>query len=242
MKRSLKNLVGFKIKETNGKKGNVVDFLFDEERWIIRYLEVELGTFFNDRKVLIGRTFLDKPEWYDSIFPINISISDIENAPELKEHLPVSIKYEEEFNKHYRIINYWDLPVSAIATMYPPRPIKVPTKDINEKDLNTKLRSFNEVLDYHVHANDGIIGHLNDLIIDDEDWQIVYAVIDTSNWIPWSKIVIIPINRLEEISYVQSEIKVNLSTERIKNSPEYIDCTQIKNEYEKLLYEFYNNK
>lgn len=242
MKRSLKQLIGFKIKATNGEKGNVLDFLFDEERWVIRYLEINLGSKFTDRKVLIGRTFLDKPEWDGYVFPINISISDIENAPELKEHLPVSIKYEEEFNKHYRIINYWDLPVSAIATLYPPRPIKIPLKEINEKDLDTKLRSFNEVNGYDVHAIDGTIGHITDIIVDDFDWQIVYAVVDTSNWIPWSKKVIIPVNRLESISYLKNEIKINLTIDRIKNSPEYIDCSQIKTEYEKALYEFYQNK
>ncbi len=239
MKRGLKNLLAFSVKATDGEEGVVKDFLFDEDKWIARYLEVDLGSLFKGRKVLIEKSFLDKPDWNDFMFPIKLTKKEIENAPELKEHLPVSGKYEEEFNKHYRLVNYWDLPVAAIGTMYPPRPIKVPTKEINEKNLDTNLRSYNEVENYRVHATDGTFGHVCDLIIDDEDWQVVYVIIDTSNWLPWSKKVMIPVNCLEEICYVKSEIEVNLSVETIKNSPEYNETIPVESDYERSLYEFY---
>ncbi len=241
MKRSLKNLSEFRIKSKDEEKGKVKDFLFDEKKWVIRYLHVEFGTILADKKILIENSFLDKPDWEQFIFPVKLTKSEIENAPELKDHLPISAKYEEEYNKHYRIDNYWDLPPTVMSAMYPPRPMKVPTIDINEKELGTNLRSFNEVENYIVHATDGKFGSLYDLIVDDEDWQVVYVIIDTSKWMPWSKKVIIPIHKLEEISYVNSEMKINLSIETIKNAPEYNEKSPFKSDFEKSLYEFYIN-
>ncbi len=89
MKRSLKNLLVFKIRETDGEKGNIKDFLFDEKKWIIRYLEVEIGSFFMGKRVLVERSFLDTPQWSTLIFPVKLTKLQIENAPELKDHLPV---------------------------------------------------------------------------------------------------------------------------------------------------------
>ncbi len=239
MKRSLKNLLIFKIKETDGEKGNIKDFLFDAKKWIIRYLEVEIGSFFMGKRVLVERSFLDSPHWDTMTFPIKLTKLQIENAPELKDHLPVSAQYEIEFNKHYNINTYMDMAYSGFETTFPPRPIRVPSSEFCEEDIETNLRSFNEVNNYHVRAKDGMIGHICDLIIDDEDWQIVYAIIDTSNWMLWSKKVIVPIKDLEQICYLKNEITTSLDIETIKNSPEYHETKISKSDYEKSLYDFY---
>ena len=34
----------------------------------------------------------------------------------------------------------------------------------------------------HLQASDGEIGHVDDLLIDDDTWQAPYLLIDTSNW------------------------------------------------------------
>ena len=39
MKRSLKNIVGYSIQGKDGTHGEVIDLLFDDESWIIRYIE-----------------------------------------------------------------------------------------------------------------------------------------------------------------------------------------------------------
>jgi hypothetical protein len=39
------------------------------------------------------------------------------------------------------------------------------------------------VLGYHIRADDGEIGHLDDLYIDDRSRQVRYLLVDTSNWI-----------------------------------------------------------
>lgn len=243
MKRSLKELIGYKIEAKDGVKGQVKDFLFDEENWIIRYLKADLGTFLPGKKILIPKVFLKQPDWTSLSFPVELSKEEIKNSPLLDDDITVSRKYEQELSKHYKIIDYWSnlyVPPSGLLTYnYPPRPITVPTKIIDEKDLNTSIRSFKEVKGYHIQALDGETGHIDDLIIEDSDWQIVYAVVDTRNWLPWSKKVLISINHMERISYAKQTININLNIEAIKEAPDFNYSEPINEAYEKQLYDYY---
>ena len=45
-----------------------------------------------------------------------------------------------------------------------------------------QLRSTGEVIGYSIHANDGDIGHVDDFMIDDNDWIVRYVVITRSWW------------------------------------------------------------
>jgi hypothetical protein len=71
MKRSLKELIGYTIQATDGEKGKVYDILFDDETWIIRYVEADLGNLIFPKKsfnspflfarAIVGRkTFSDR--------------------------------------------------------------------------------------------------------------------------------------------------------------------------------------
>ncbi len=42
------------VSATDGDVGTVVNFLLDDERWVVRYLVVETGTFFVERRVFIS--------------------------------------------------------------------------------------------------------------------------------------------------------------------------------------------
>jgi hypothetical protein len=87
-----------------------------------------------------------------------------------------------------------------------------------------------------------ILGTLKTFIIDDNEWQILYVVIDTKNLVPWSKQVMLPIALIDEISVINRDAKINLTKETIKNAPEYNPAMAINSEYEKVLYDFYGRK
>lgn len=57
MKYSLSNLTDYCIETNDGIKGTVEDFLFDEERWIVRYLVADLGFVLPGKKVIIPRLY-----------------------------------------------------------------------------------------------------------------------------------------------------------------------------------------
>lgn len=242
MKRSLDSLNSYTLETTDKTKGKINDFLFDEKQWIVRYLEADFGNLFKSKKVLIPRVFLDTPQWKSNHFPVKLKNSEIDRCPDLDQHLPVSIKYEMELHKHYDIAPYWPAAYMGTAvSYYPPRPITVPSKVVTEEEVDSILRSFHEVKGYHIKAIDGKIGHIEDIIIDDRNWQIVYAIIDTSNWLPWSKKVMIPIDHMEKICYTRREVEIHLKTGAIKDAPEYPHADMISEDYEMGLYDFYSS-
>lgn len=53
MLRNLKDLQGYALRATDGDVGTVKDFYFDDERWVVRYLVVETGSWLASRRVLI---------------------------------------------------------------------------------------------------------------------------------------------------------------------------------------------
>jgi hypothetical protein len=242
MKRSIKKLIGYYLDGEEGLKGKVKDFLFDEESWIIRYADADFGSLFKARRILIPRIFLREPETDLKRFPVDLTKDAIEVCPDLDEKTPVSREYEEQLSRYYGIEKYWPYVYAATPepAIYPPRPMIPPKKVIDEKDLDTSLRSFKEVEGYNINAVDGHIGHVEDMLVDDIDWQIVYVVVDTSNWIPWSKKVIISINWLKEISYVLREVTIDLHKETIKEAPEYDPEKPLEEDIERTLFDFFS--
>lgn len=244
MKQSLNEIIGYTIEAKDGEKGKVKDILFDEERWVVRYLDVDLANFPEDNRVLIPKMFLKKPLWSIEHFPVELTIKDIYNCPSLSKKLPISRKYEEKLNRYYKSDDYWSkvfIPfVGAPGVTYPIRPTRIPTKVIDEKKVASKLRSFKEFNGYHIHAIDGKLGHIDDVIIEDDYWQIIYVSIDTSNWLPWSKRVLVGVEWMEEISYANKEIKINLDIETIKSAPEFHPSEDIDKEFEAKLNMHYN--
>lgn len=246
MKRSLKDLTDFSVETIDGTKGKVKDFLFDENSWVIRYLEVDFGTFFNDKRVLIPGFFLTSPVWEDKKFPVDLTTENIENCPAPQDVKTVSREYEEKLSRHYGYSFDWTYSVAPGAIWYPPRPMAGPERireenfDIDEEHLQSSLRSFTEVKGYTIHAIDGKMGHVEDFIADDSDWQIVYMIADTSNWLPWSKKVILAVSWLKKISYAEGEIFMDLHTDTIKNAPEFHSDFTFDSDNEKSLVEYYN--
>lgn len=244
MKRSLNELIGYSIKTKNDVRGSVKDFLFDEKSLILRYLEVDFGIPFSGKKVLIPEIFLKEPNWFEQYFPVELTTEVISKCPLIEDHLSVSRKYEEDLNQYYNIGYYWTpssiSPAETPVVSYPPLAIKVPNKFINEKNHGTKLMSFKEIKGCLIETLDGKSGHIDDIIINDIDWHIGFIVIYTSTWLSRSKKVLIPRNWINEISYVEKKIKINLESEVIESAPdfEFSNTTQIE-VYEKYLSDYF---
>lgn len=243
MKRSLKNLIGFPLEFLDKTRGNVKDFLFDENTWTVRYIEADLGVIFPGKKVLIPRVFFEDPDWRAKKFPILLNTSQIKDCPPLHENLSVSREYEKRMNDHYRVEHYWmkpNIPSAAIPLdAIPPRPVKIPLEKLDEEKIETNLRSFNEVMNYQINAKDDKLGKIVDIIVEDLNWMIMYAIVDTRKWMPLSKKVLIGIPWLESISYVNKELNIDLTTDSIKDAPEFDPYKPINEVYEKKLYNYY---
>jgi hypothetical protein len=101
------------------------------------------------------------------------------------------------------------------------------------------LRSLDEVRSYAIRGSDGDIGHVHDFLVDDQGWPIRYAVVATRNWWPGKKVLIAPA-WISEISWTEREVKLRLTREAIRNSPEYDPTATVDRAYEERLHRHYD--
>ncbi|WP_295654644.1 PRC-barrel domain-containing protein [uncultured Mucilaginibacter sp.] len=208
MKRNVNSLIGFSVAATDGEIGEVEDFHFDDETWTIRYLIVKTGSWLSERKVLISREALLKDSFAASIFHVNMTMEQVQNSPDIDTDKPVSRQQEAKLNSHHFWGIYWEGGNYA-GGMGVGNPPHVTPKESDKTGEDFHLRSAKEVSGYRIHALDGEIGHVNNFIVDDENWQLLNFVVDTHNIIGGKK-VLISVKDVRFISFTNWEVFVNL--------------------------------
>jgi hypothetical protein len=243
MFQSVKNLTGYLVKATDGDIGTVDQFFLSSGTWIIRYIVIDLGRWLPGRNVLVAPGMvLYPPDWNKRVIPINLTKHQIKESPEIDDRKPVSRQKEIELHKYFNWVPYWlpspggyvNPPVSAIEDVLDEQN----TAEQNKGKEDPELRSTKEILKYRIHARDGEIGHVEDFIMDDQDWIIRYLVVDTRNWLPGKKVLLSP-EWIENVSWADSEVQVDLSREAVKESPTYDPSAPVNREYEARVYDYY---
>ena len=107
-----------------------------------------------------------------------------------------------------------------------------------EGDGDPHLRSMREVEDYHVHAADGPIGHVEDFLVDPEGWSVRYFLVDTRNW--WSgKRVLVSPQWIDRVDWPLREVHATVTRERIKACPEFDEAMTLDRGFEERLFRHY---
>ncbi len=242
MLRSLKEIEGYILRSDDGDIGHCKDFLFDDHKWTIRYMVADTGIWLPGRKVLISPISLGEPDWKSRHFPVRLTKERIKNAPALENTDPVSRQHEIDWNKYHGWPHYWMGMHTWGEFTYP---AALFDKELNEvpeqkapelKPEDKHLRSAEAVTGFHIHASDHNIGHVDDFVIEDESWTIRYLVVDTHNWIPGRKVLITPI-WIDSIHWSDRQVYIDLTSEQIKDSPEYDDTVPVSREYEDSLFD-----
>lgn len=243
MRRSLNEISGYHLQGIDAEIGRCKDFLFDDRHWVVRYMVADTHAWLpGGRKVLISPISLGEPNWEDKSLPIKLMREAIERAPSLDEHKPVSREDENKFFAHYGYGQYWTGAETWGAYAYPALLADSKALDpfANRPDMQEgHLRSANEVKGYGIQATDGAIGHVEDFILSDDNWAIVYLVVDTLNWLPGGRKVLIAPDWLDSVSWAKHSVDINLSVQQIKDSPQFDPDVFIDEDYENKLHSYY---
>jgi hypothetical protein len=247
MLRNVIRLKGFTIRARDGEIGTLDQFYFDDESWAIRYLVVNAGDWLSGRLVLVSPLALRQAEWQSKRLDVALTKRQIENSPPIDTHQPVSRQHEALYLGYYGYPYYWGGPYLWGLASYPAG-LTVDREAVTEGEVlraragkespDSHLRSTDEVTGYHIEASDGEIGHVEDFLVDDETWAIRYLEVDTRNWWPGKKVLVSP-QWIDNVSWPDSKVYVDLSRETIKNGPEYIESIPVTREFEKRLYDHY---
>ena len=242
MLTEISKLIGRKIEASDGPIGSVSDVLFDDASWTVRWLVVDTGTWLSGRMVLLPPSVLGHPSDMDRSFPVRLTRAAVKASPDIDTHRPVSRQYETSVYDYYGWSPYWGsgfyMGGYGIMGGYIPMDID-PEVARRDKDIDRTrsdadephLRSANIVTGYHLHATDGNIGHLADILVEDADWTIHFLVVDTSNWWMGKRVLISP-RAATEIEWTEHLIVLDVSRDKIKASPDYDPAQPIDRAFE----------
>lgn len=228
MLHSARNLIGFTVLASDGDVGTIDDVYFDDERWVVRYLVVDTGGWLTGRKVLLSPLSLRHADWDGRAVQMNLTRDQIESSPGIDTHMPVSRRQETELFRHYGYPYYWAGPYAWGLSMYP---VMLDREEIEQLQPEQKqaealqgedrhLRSVSEVHGYTLHATDDTLGHLVDLLLDEEDWSIQLIVIDPRSWWPGKHVMVTP-QRIAAVNWEDKSVDISMSRAEIESSPEY---------------------
>jgi hypothetical protein len=198
MLRSLKDLQHYTVMASDGELGKTANFLFDDERWAIRYLVVEPGLFHEGRPVLVSPIFFGTAEWETRTFRLGMTKERLRSSPSIDTDKPVSRQHERDYFRYYGYPYYWGYAGVWGVGNYPGLlgPWDEPLTDREiapESTGDVHLRSAREVGRYGVEGNDGSLGGIADFVVDDATWEIRYLVVDTSHWWFSKKVLVAPV-------------------------------------------------
>jgi hypothetical protein len=229
------------VEGIDGGVGTVKDFLFDDQSWKIRWMVV-------DRLLAAGAPHIDPPVGDCSAGPGRIDktrIADDELGRDTGRVRPSNQTAdrgkpggarrragdEADGGPALRLL-WWD-PSSGTAYFGPNAIVTSPAGPpifaeaaarqaarmvARPDDGDPHLRSVVSVNGYYIHATDGDLGHVENFLADDANWDIRYLVIATRDWWPGKHVRLAPY-AVKEIDWSEERINVNVTSDQVKSSP-----------------------
>ena len=245
MLRSLKDIERYKVSASDGDIGDVENFLLDDKHWVVRYLIVDTGGFFDGRRVLISPISFRDVDWLTKRFHLALTKDKVQNSPSVNVDKPVTRQHELDYYGHYRYPHYWG---SSWYWGSGNTPSKLANgkwtksaEDPSDDAADVHLRSVNEVRGYYVQGSDGPIGHVEDFIVDDETWAIRYLVVNTNNWLFGRKVLVAP-HWAYRVDWEERNVHIAMSRQSIRDSPELNKIETMSRDFEARLYDHYERR
>jgi hypothetical protein len=254
---NVNHLYGFSVAGSDGSIGEVRDCYFDDQAWTIRFFVVETGPWLRGRKVLIPPIAIQSLDWAAKALSVSLTREQVKNSPDIDTSKPVSRQHETEQFGYYGFSSEWGagqlwgggprpgMGLAGPATAQLPtdpqairRFVDAQMKLHRDRGDDPHLRSCRTIENYHIHATDGDIGHVESLLMDDAACAIRYLVVNTSDWWLGHQVLLAP-QWISDIGWLNATVSVDLTRQAIKDAPAY-DAKALPNEeQERALFDHY---
>jgi hypothetical protein len=244
---SLKELSGSTIKATDGDLGQAKDVYFDDRSLTIRFLVVDTQPWLPlSQKVVISPISLLEFSTDDYAMTVSLSKDMVKNCPKVEEHETVSREFEKIYYDYFGYGYYWTgegawgeyaYPTALFhGNILPFENIETNNSETGNSETNNSetdnvaddnfetanhLRSANELAHYSIDAVDGKKGYIYDFIWDTYNWSLRYLVIDTRDWLPGGKHVLVSPEQFDSFNWGNQTGRCNIGLQQIKACPEY---------------------
>jgi hypothetical protein len=251
MLRHQSQIIGYAIHANDGVVGKIIDVLFDDSSWLIRWFVVDTGTWLPGRKVLLPPSALASVNHIGHQFSVRLDRQQVKACPDVDTDRPVSRQHETDIYSHYGWVPYWGagsymgmvgyggfMNESVMAPAF--LPLMARNKGIDEaqraKD-DPALRGIGEVTGYLVRAKDGDVGQIEDFLVGDDDWNIHYLVVNVGSWWHGNKVLVSPM-AVQSIHWADRLVTLGADRQTIKDSAAYDPSATVDPIYEKQLHKY----
>lgn len=238
----LGKLVGMSIRTRDGTLGQIKDVYFDDQRWAVRYLVVDTGSWLQGRLVLISPMAVDHIDWEQQSVQVRLTLQQVRGSPDIDTAMPVSRQHEVNLLDYYGYPDYWSGALLWGATPYPvvPTPPLRPegAEPANHPPMDKHLHNLDAVRSYKVQATDESIGHLADFLFDNGSWALQYLLVDTREWLI-GRHVVIPTQWVTLLDWEQRRVHLDISRDAVEHAPEFDPMLSFSRDDESALFGHY---
>jgi hypothetical protein len=259
MQHTLNDLNDFAIHATDGIIGKIKDYYFDDRRWVVRYLVVEIGSLIESKKVLLSPSVIKHINREDKTLSVDLSLSEIKNSPHIDTSRSSSQQYEIDYLSYYGYAFYWgnnslwdsfatpavdanhktDVPMSEKSAKAADTFMSIDT--VRRMYGDRHLRSCDEIIGYHIQATDGEIGYLQKILIEDGTWEIHYFIASTGSWWAGRQVLVSPL-MIKDISWGDAKIYVDMTQQQVQSAPLFDVAAQVNRQKELGVYLHYGRE
>lgn len=237
MLRSLKELEHYTVCAPDGKAGKCADFLLGIPRWLVRYLVVKTARPLSARYVLITPDVIVEVDRAHRSFQLALTKDQVERSP-LDDNGQAGSSPPHRVSTGTQRLDDSEIVISSLQV---PCESESSERLMEPLDLHghpDRVRSAKTLRGFAVRARDGCIGHVDDLIVQDDIWELRYFVLDTGKWWTGRKVLIAP-QWAESINWGERTVHVNMSVQAVRTSPEWDPNVSLERDYETRLFRHY---
>jgi sporulation protein YlmC with PRC-barrel domain len=188
----------------HGRLGTLYDILFDDQSLKVRHLVVSIDRWFYGRQVLVDPQVVERANWPERKMAARLTSGEIHQMPRAETDLPVARRHDMDAARILVWEAYWTGDVDTSV----------------HSDGDPHLRSTKTLTGLHIHCTDGMLGHVDDFVIDDQTWTVCRLVVETRNWWPGKRVLVEP-SAIESIHWEDGEVYLTLPRDTIFSRPAY---------------------
>lgn len=212
-------LKGFQLKAFDGLIGQARDLYVAQDNWTVRFLIARFGSWFSDRFVLLPGFFVDCIQPERNWISVAMTKLQIRHAASLEsKHYLFSGQHRLNGGPKAK-----ELAGSVSGSTATPglAPLDGDRSGQPAEGEAPRFISCEELTSgYTLHAIDGKVGSIADVIIDDDEWRLRYLVVQTGVLFS-RRLMLLSVRSVDSMSVAKREIQINWMRSSIEEGPDY---------------------
>ena len=206
MLRSLRSMLAFRIRATDGCLGSVHDFHFDADSRRIRYLVASLGIRSLWRKVLVPADRLIRPDAPNREIRVSLTRDELWHSANITSDPPIHRQIQYEAWNYYS----WICHGTPMGAQSEPKPSFDPQPGANGQSLRY-------LLGYEVYTTEGKAGLLSDLLVNEETHCIRAIAVRSCD----GKCVLVLVDSIRSINCLERAVYLDINRAGLIGAPEF---------------------